>query len=71
MNHLPSGGLLLTSSCSQHIDKQLFQTIVFQAAKDSGRTVRIIGFHELAKDHPVSIFFPEGDYLKSLFLYIE
>lgn len=71
MQHLPTGGLLLTSSCSQHIDSQLFQTIVFQAAKDANRKVKILSTHILAMDHPVNLFFPEGDYLKSLVLYVE
>lgn len=71
MQHLATGGLLLTSSCSQHIDTQLFQTIVFQAAKDASRKVKILSNHILAMDHPVNLFFPEGDYLKSLLLYVE
>jgi 23S rRNA (cytosine1962-C5)-methyltransferase len=71
MLKLPAGGLLLTSSCSAHIDRQLFQTIIFQAAKDAKRNVRIISCHILAADHPVNLFYPEGDYLKSLLLYMD
>lgn len=71
LEKLPSGGLLLTSSCSSHIDRDMFQTIVFQAAKDAKRKVKIISYHALAVDHPVNLFYPEGDYLKSLLLYIE
>ena len=65
------GGLLLTSSCSYHVDEKLFQTVVFQAAQEAGRNVRIIGRHHLAPDHPINIFHPEGEYLKSLLLYVE
>ena len=68
---IPSGSLLLTSSCSYHIDEKLFQTVVFQAAAEAGRSVRIIGRHRLALDHPINIFHPEGEYLKSLLLFIE
>lgn len=71
MQHLPKGGLLLTSSCSQHIDSALFQTIIFQAAKDAKRNVKILSYHILAADHPINLYFPEGDYLKSLLLYVE
>lgn len=71
MQHLPAGGLLLTSSCSQHIDTQLFQTIIFQAAKDAGRNIKILSYHVLAMDHPINLYFPEGDYLKSLLLFVE
>ncbi|HEX3095776.1 MAG TPA: class I SAM-dependent rRNA methyltransferase, partial [Patescibacteria group bacterium] len=31
LEKLPVGGLLLTSSCSSHVDADMFQTIVFQA----------------------------------------
>ncbi len=71
MQKLPKGGLLLTSSCSSHIDKDLFKTIIFQAAKDAKRNIKILSYHVLAADHPVNLFFPEGDYLKSLLLYLE
>ncbi len=71
MQKLPAGGLLLTSSCSAHIDRQLFQTIIFQAAKDAKRNAKILSYHRLAADHPVNLYYPEGDYLKSLLLYIE
>ncbi len=71
LEKLPKGGLLLTSSCSSHIDKDMFQTIVFQAAKDAKRKVKILSYHVLGADHPVDLFFPQGDYLKSLLLYIE
>ncbi len=63
---LTPGGLLLTSSCSSFIDASLFQKIVFGAAKDSGRLVLILTRLSHTFDHPVSIYHPEGDYLKSL-----
>ncbi len=71
MQVLPKGGLLLTSSCSAHIDRDLFQTIIFAAAKDAKRKVKILSQHILAPDHPINLYYPEGDYLKSLLLYIE
>ncbi len=66
LQHLPTNGLLLTASCSKHIDPALFRTIVFNAAKDAKREVQILSLHRMAADHPVSIYFPEGEYLKSL-----
>ena len=71
MKKIPSGSMLLTSSCSYHVDERLFQTVVFQAAAEAGRSVRIIGRHRLAPDHPINIFHPEGEYLKSLLLFID
>lgn len=62
---------LLTCSCSHHVDETLFQQVVFQAAAEANRNARIIGRHRLAADHPVNIFHPESDYLKSLLLYLE
>lgn len=68
---MPPQSILITSSCSTYMDAALFQQIVFQAAAEAGRFVRIIGRHLQALDHPVSIYHPEGDYLKSLMLYVE
>jgi 23S rRNA (cytosine1962-C5)-methyltransferase len=67
---MPKGSLLLTCSCSSYIDPSLFQQLIFQSAFDAQRTVRILGRHIQAADHPVSIYHPEGVYLKSLLLYI-
>ncbi len=68
---LNPGGILLTFSCSQHIDKFLFQKIVFGAAADVGKNVRIIQFLSQPFDHPINIYHPEGEYLKGLLLYVE
>jgi len=65
------GGLVLTSSCSYHIDQTLFQQVVFQAACEANRKVRVLQRHQLAPDHPLNIYHPEGEYLKSLLLYVE
>ncbi len=68
---MPKGSLLLTCSCSYFVDEKLFQTVVFQAAADAKRNVKIIQKHHLAPDHGINIFHPEGEYLKSLLLYVE
>jgi len=65
---LSSGGFLFTSSCSSHIEPELFQKIVFGAAKDAQRNVQIVSKTSHAFDHPINIYHPEGEYLKSLFL---
>jgi len=66
MKRLSKQGLLLTSSCSSHISPDLFQKIIFGAAKDAGRQVRILAKTGHAMDHPVNICHPEGEYLKSI-----
>ncbi|MBC7922731.1 MAG: class I SAM-dependent rRNA methyltransferase [Ferruginibacter sp.] len=65
------GGLIFTFSCSQHIDRDLFRKIVFGAAADAGRNVRIL--HQLSQpaDHPINLYHPESEYLKGLVLYVE
>jgi 23S rRNA (cytosine1962-C5)-methyltransferase len=70
MQKIAPGGLLFTFSCSQHISTDLFRKIVFGAAADAGRNVRLVEQLTQAADHPVSIFHPEGEYLKGLVLHI-
>jgi 23S rRNA (cytosine1962-C5)-methyltransferase len=65
------GGLLFTYSCSQVVSKQEFRKSVFAAAANAGRNVRVLRNLEQPPDHPVSIYHPEGEYLKGLLLYIE
>lgn len=68
---LPSGGLLMTFSCSQAVSKEDFQTMVFTAAMNAHRRVRIVRQLPHAMDHPVSIHHPEGEYLKGLLLEVD
>jgi 23S rRNA (cytosine1962-C5)-methyltransferase len=63
---LNTGGVLFTFSCSGHISPELFQKIVAGAALDSGREAQIIKHLTQSSDHPVSLNFPEGLYLKGL-----
>ena len=63
---LRSGGILITFSCSHHMGSDLFQKTVAYAALDAGRDVQIVQRLHQAPDHPVSLSFPEGEYLKGL-----
>ena len=71
MEALPEGGMLMTFSCSQAVSKEDFQTMVFSAAMNAHRRVRIVRQLPHAMDHPVSICHPEGEYLKGLLLQVE
>jgi len=71
LRQMPAGSLLLTCSCSYHVDEAQFTNIVMQAAKSVGKKVRILQKHRLASDHPLNIFQEESDYLKSLLLYLQ
>jgi len=63
---LRPGGFLVTFSCSGGVDMALFQKIVAAAALDAGVEARIVERLSQAADHPVSLSFPEGEYLKGL-----
>lgn len=63
---LRPGGILVTFSCSGGIDAALFQKIVASAALDAGVEATIVQYLAQGVDHPVSLHFPEGAYLKGL-----
>lgn len=71
MKHLVKGGLLYTASCSSYIEPDLFQKIIFGAAKDVRKNVRILAKTSHSFDHPINIYHPEGEYLKGLLCEIE
>jgi 23S rRNA (cytosine1962-C5)-methyltransferase len=66
---LRPGGILVTFSCSGGIDAALFQKIVASAALDAGVEAQIVEHLSQAPDHPISLHFPEGAYLKGLICY--
>jgi 23S rRNA (cytosine1962-C5)-methyltransferase len=70
MAHIRPGGLLMTYSCSQVVDKYLFTNTVIAAAIESGRSVKILEQLHQPADHPINAFHPEGEYLKGLLLQI-
>ena len=71
MEAIAPGGLLMTFSCSQAVSRDDFQIMVFTAAANAHRQVRIVRQLPHAADHPVSIYHPEGEYLKGLLLQVE
>jgi 23S rRNA (cytosine1962-C5)-methyltransferase len=66
---LRPGGILITFSCSGGVSADLFQKIVAGAALDAQAEVQIVDRVFQPPDHPVSLNFPEGAYLKGLMLY--
>lgn len=68
LDAIEPGGYLLTFSCSQVVDRSLFQDAVMAAAIRSGRKVQILQHLRQPEDHPVSLFHPEGEYLKGILL---
>ena len=71
LRHVAPGGMLMTFSCSGHMSLDLFQKVIFSAASDAGRRASIIRRLTAAPDHPVSLYCPEGEYLKGFLLAVE
>ena len=71
MKKIRPGGLLFTFSCSQAINREMFISMAMSSALEAGRNVRILHQMGHSADHPVSIFHPEGEYLKGLVLLVE
>ncbi|MEN9770977.1 MAG: hypothetical protein RLZZ180_2607 [Pseudomonadota bacterium] len=63
---LQPGGLLMTFSCSGGISADLFHKIVASAGADAGVDAFICERLGGAPDHPMTLRFPEGEYLKGL-----
>ena len=65
------GGMMMTFSCSGHMSLDLFQKVIFSAALDAGRRVSFLRRLTAGVDHPVSLYCPEGEYLKGFLLRVE
>ncbi len=68
MKLIAEGGILATSSCSHHIDRESFLDMLRHAARDAGRSPRMLEYRSQGKDHPVLLAAPETEYLKCAFL---
>lgn len=63
---LEPGGLLFTFSCSGGVGAELFHKIVAGAGLDAGIDGIVYERLGAAPDHPMTVTFPEGEYLKGL-----
>lgn len=70
MAKLRQGGLLFTFSCSQVVIPEYFNGAVVAAAIEMGRPTRILHHLTQPADHPISVYHPEGLYLKGLVLQV-
>jgi 23S rRNA (cytosine1962-C5)-methyltransferase len=71
MKRLNPGGILFTFSCSQAISREVFRSSLLTAALAAGRKAQVLHHLSQGPDHPVSIFHPEGEYLKGAVIGIE
>ncbi|HVO32343.1 MAG TPA: class I SAM-dependent rRNA methyltransferase [Elusimicrobiota bacterium] len=67
---LPRGGIVATSSCSHHLDRETFVEMLRRASRKARRPVRLLELRGQAKDHPVLLAMPETEYLKFALLQV-
>lgn len=64
MKLVESGGFLITCSCSHYMTATLFERMLAEAAKESGRVVKSVEIKTQAPDHPSLLCADETHYLK-------
>jgi len=67
MNLIEGDGLLVSCSCSYHLEEQQLLTAVQAAARHAARFAQVLAFGGQSPDHPVHPAIPESRYLKALF----
>lgn len=67
----PPQSLILTCSCSRYMDSELFQKVIFSALLDAGKKAVILRKISHPADHPINLYHPESEYIKSLLLWVE
>jgi 23S rRNA (cytosine1962-C5)-methyltransferase len=67
MQVLTQEGILISSSCSYHLNRELFLDILRRAALTLNRRLQILEQGHAGPDHPVHPAIPETDYLKTYF----
>lgn len=70
MKLVKSGGFLITCSCSHYMTSTLFERMLTEASKESGRTVRSVEVKTQAPDHPSLVCADETHYLKFYVLHV-
>lgn len=65
---LKPGGVLVTCTCSHHVDEATFGEVVFDAALDAQVSVSMVEKRMQGRDHPVLLGVPETYYLKCFIL---
>jgi len=68
MKILAPGGVLFTSSCSYHVSRDVFNAMLADASRDSGRRMQLEMITGAAGDHPELLNIPETGYLKGALL---
>jgi 23S rRNA (cytosine1962-C5)-methyltransferase len=64
MSLLEEDGILVTCSCSHHLDDDLFRQVLLESARAARRPMRVLDWSGEAPDHPRLLAVPETHYLK-------
>lgn len=70
MQLLRPGGILITASCTYHVDENAFEQMLTSAASDAKRRVQVVEKRGAGRDHPVLLAQPESRYLKCFVLHV-
>jgi len=65
------GGFLFTFSCTGLVSEKIFQSVIFNSAREAGASLKVLSGAGPSPDHPYSSTFPEGKYLKGLLVQVE
>ncbi|MGB3008100.1 MAG: class I SAM-dependent rRNA methyltransferase, partial [Chitinophagaceae bacterium] len=65
------GGFLVTSSCTNLVNPEMFLQIIDMAAKDARRKIRQVTFQKQASDHPIIWGMENTEYLKFLIVQVQ
>ncbi len=68
LEKLPDGGILVSSSCTSHVDQSTFIKILHQSSVNARCHLKVLESREQPQDHPYHMSFPEGRYLKFFIL---
>ena len=71
MKLIKTNGIIFTFSCSGVVDKYLFYNTITSAALEAKRNIKVLHYLNQPADHPVTPYFPEGEYLKGMVLWVE
>lgn len=68
MKLLNPGGILVTSSCSHNVDREIFLSLLARAASQAGREAQIVEIRSQSRDHPIQLPGRVSEYLKCVTL---
>lgn len=66
MRLVRDGGVFVSSSCSQHLSEEDLMFLLRRASVQNGLDLRVLALHRQAADHPLSLYFKEAEYLKTI-----